>query len=666
MAVGAPFLWVNGYLGTTPWVEDGARLGPDGRPAMRAGAITHNGVSRIASVVFTNTAPPLVYRTAVSSESNYDLLTVRVYAADSGTLVSTVLTDSGNKPTPVERTFYPSSLAVGRYRLVFEYTKDGSQSTNSDTAWVWPQSGFHEDPDVRARAGALLGAPRALAAPLLRGRARASSVLGVPLALAAPKLDARARAGGLLGVPRALASPSLLVRARVGALLGSPAVRGRQMRAIASRPPTLPPRARLLSDPLPLRLAAELPAYRTDAAARVLPWAYGRVTLAAVPLDAAGAEWLVSDHPIVAVERVVVAGVQTDGWQLLQRVDATGAAVAVLRLTQSAKPGDEVAVQLVGRRDPASGAVLEHPADIAADVLRQCGWAVTPDAFQGLRDDYPGLALGLVLDATQTLRSALAAVIEPLGALWSASPGALLARRDGPGAPRATLDARTLDEVSASARADVLGTVARITYARDWAAGRARAAMVLAAPEAVETYGRIEVDIAMPAVRTARDALAIGSARLADLARPRWEIAARSGVGGLFAVSDTVTFNHPRIPAGPAVVRTTARDYATGESAFTAYLPAGAAPRIALIQRGGAVDAAAQQPASVLFRDGFATFTVADDAGNPLAGAAVTLDGLDTANTDRRGQVQFRTTRGAHTLTVYMAGYAPFQMDVIV
>lgn len=423
---------------------------------------------------------------------------------------------------------------------------------------------------------------------------------------------------------------------------------------------------RLLSDPVPLRLAAELPAYRTDAAARVLPWAYGRVTLAPVPLDAAGSEWLVADHPIVAVERVAVAGQLTAGWQLVQRLDATGAAVSVLRLTQPAKPGDDVAVQLVGRRNPVSGAALEHPADIAADLLRQCGWAVPADAFQGLRDDYPGLALGLVLDATQTLGSAIAAVIVPLGALWSASPALLFARRDGPGAASATLDARTIDEISAGATADTLATVARITYAHDWAAGRARAAMVLAAPDALEVYGRIEVDLAMPAVRTARDALTIGAARLADLARPCWEITARSSAGGHITVGDTVTFNHPRIPAGGAVVRTTARDYAASSIAVTARMPAGDAPRIVLIHRGSAVDAVAAPPAPVLFRDGRATFTIADDAGNPLAGAAVTLDGIDTANTDRLGQVQFRTTRGAHTLTVYMAGYAPFEMDVIV
>ena len=55
-----------------------------------------------------------------------------------------------------------------------------------------------------------------------------------------------------------------------------------------------------------------------------------------------------------------------------------------------------------------------------------------------------------------------------------------------------------------------------------------------------------------------------------------------------------------------------------------------------------------------------------DAAGGPLAGAAVTLDGQDTRQTDAQGRVQFKTQRGAHTLDVYLAGYQPFALEVMV
>lgn len=419
---------------------------------------------------------------------------------------------------------------------------------------------------------------------------------------------------------------------------------------------------RLLSDSLPLRRSTDLPGFRVDA---VLPWAYGRVTLAPVPLDDSGLEWLLADHPIVALHRVTAGGEAVTGWQLVQRVDATGAAIATLRLTQAPKAGATLAAEITGRRHPTTGAALEHPADIAADVLRQCGWQVPVDAFRGLRDDYPGLALGLVLDSPVRLREAVAAIVEPLGAIWTANP--LAARRAGARTPVGTLDAMAADEIRARSDHGSLATVARVTFAHDWASGQPRQALTLSAPDAIKLYGRIEAELAMPAVRTARDALAIGTAILADRARPQWSITAQAASSALSAeVADTLTLAHPWVPEGAAVVIALERNTEQGTRSYTLAMPAGAAPRVVLDRRSQAIDPAAPEPGSILYRDGTATFTISDDTGNPLANAAVTLDGADTRNTDRTGRVQFKTERGPHTLTVFLAGYAPFELDVVV
>jgi hypothetical protein len=66
----------------------------------------------------------------------------------------------------------------------------------------------------------------------------------------------------------------------------------------------------------------------------------------------------------------------------------------------------------------------------------------------------------------------------------------------------------------------------------------------------------------------------------------------------------------------------------------------------------------------VAYRDGVATFTVLDFAGDPLANASVTLDGMLTRTTDRLGTVQFTTSRGLHGLLVVAAGYASMELDV--
>lgn len=656
------FLWDNGYGGTTPWITDAGKP-YDGLPSLRAGAISHNGASALATAVFTNTAPVMSWLLAVSSENNYDWLRVRLIDADSGVEISPVVSRSGNFPTFANYEFDPGTLGAGSYRLLFLYQKDGSGSVGSDTGWMVPLEGFKLAVDIaHARAPAALGVPGARCAPQGRAQARAPAALGTPQGRAAPRARVHTLGATPLGSPRARVAPRALGRAAVASLLGAPRARARPVRLPTALVDATRP-ARPLADALPLRPAEALPTYHSAAAGRWLPWVYGRVTLAPVPLDAAGLEWLVADHPIVAVERVSIGGSPTTGWQLVQRLDATATAVAVLRLTQAPQAGQAIAVTVLGRRHPGTGAALEHPADIAADLLRNSGWPVTPDAFQGLRDAYPGLTLGLVLDTAQRLREALAAVIEPMGAVWRADPPA--GTRRAPGQPVAVLDVATVDDIQASTDASQLAAIAHVRYGHDWAAGAARGALTLTAPDAVALYGPVSITLDLPAVRTARDALAIGSALLARRAQPMWSIELTVPDRLALAPGDTVTLAHPRVPQGAALVLSTAHDRARGTRTLSVELPAGTAPRIELTRRASAIDAAVNRD-TVTYRDGVASFTVTDDNGAPLAGASVTLDGIETRETDRFGQVQFRTTRGAHTLTVVARGFAAFTLEVIV
>lgn len=418
----------------------------------------------------------------------------------------------------------------------------------------------------------------------------------------------------------------------------------------------------LYTDNLPLRKAEDLPQYRAEAAGRVLPWVFGNATVNPVPLDLAGAEWLVADHPIAGVTRVTVAGQATQGWQLVQQLDATGHPIAVVRLAQPA-PADPVAVTVSGRRHPETGAVLATPAAIVRELLRLCGHTEPRDAWAGLDEHYGQTALGLVIAEEMPLRQAVAAVVEPLGAMWR--PG--WATRRAPGQPVATLDASVVESITARAENTALRTTARVTYAYDWAAGAARGSMSLAAPQAVGLWGELPLEIDLPAVFLARDALAIASARLAAAARALWVVDATvSDRVGDLREGMTVLVDHAHAPAGLAVLTSVSLDREQGSYTLKAEMHAASAPRVDLVRRGAALVPAANDAQQVTYRDGVATFTVLDENGQPMAGAAVTLDGLYTANTDASGQVQFRTERGAHTLTVRMPGYADFALEVVV
>jgi hypothetical protein len=77
---------------------------------------------------------------------------------------------------------------------------------------------------------------------------------------------------------------------------------------------------------------------------------------------------------------------------------------------------------------------------------------------------------------------------------------------------------------------------------------------------------------------------------------------------------------------------------------------------------------AAQLPdgISVTYSAGFATFTIADEAGDPLPGAKVTLDGGTTLMSDKFGRVSFQTGRGVHHLRIEADGYITREEDVTV
>jgi hypothetical protein len=411
-------------------------------------------------------------------------------------------------------------------------------------------------------------------------------------------------------------------------------------------------RPRLLADDLPLRRGSDLPSYRT---ANPLPWCYGRVTLTPLALDAEGLRYLVADHPIQAITAVRADGEGITGWDLARERDDTGTTISVLRLTQA--PSGTLAVDVVGRVSEVTGAVIEHPADVAADLLERCG--LPAGDWAALRGAWPGLAVGAALDTAEPLREVLSGLIASVGARWSAQP--MRAWLPDTGDIIGTLGAPDCDAISASSEATDLATRLTLSWGWNWATGEPAGAVVVACPEAEDRWGQIAVEDAAPWLRTARDAEVVARAELARLARPEWEIEARLAPGERWRPSDRLQLEHPWVPAGPAEISrlTISR---TGRT-VTCRRRAGPTPPITLLRHTSYL-AGATAGLEVTYRDGVATYTILDDAGNPLADAAVTLDGAQTGYTDRLGQVQFRTGRGAHTLTVVAAGYATQELEV--
>jgi hypothetical protein len=525
-----------------------------------------------------------------------------------------------------------------------------------------------------------LRAPSLLATAPARALLATAGPLGTPAVRVESPVAATLTAHGPLGTPRLVAAGAAVAQFALAGPLGRPALRGSVLVPIAGRlalrgplgrprlfaqqrfmvavpPATGPaPRPRLLSDRLPLRRSIVWPQYRADV---ILPWVYGRVTLAPLPLDDAGLVWLLADHPIVGVTAVRDGATPVSGWQLVQHLDPLGEPIAELRLTS--KPKNTLAVDLIGRRHAVTGAVLEHPADLAEHLLTACGWTLPAGAFDALRDRYPGVILGGVLDTDLTLRAAVSLVLGSIDADWGAAP--LRAWVDG--APtRLTLTAHDCQTATATATHDGLCNVLRVAYGYDWAVGSPRGSLTLRAPDVLADQGEIQADLDLPWVRTARDALALATVALQQRARPRWEVTLDLPLGTAYAPGQRVTLAHPWVPAGEVVI--TRVDRRASSQTLTAERRAGAVPRVELISRGARLDAAAEEALTVSYRDGVATFTILSELGQPLAGASVTLDDTDTRTTDQQGRVQFVTARGSHALIVVAAGYAPLEVEVTV
>ncbi|MBD3816673.1 MAG: hypothetical protein IE913_09535 [Halothiobacillus sp.] len=419
---------------------------------------------------------------------------------------------------------------------------------------------------------------------------------------------------------------------------------------------------RLLSDPLPLRRTTELGQYKQDT---LIPWVYGRITITPIALDNKGSEWLLADHPIQAVTAVTVGGVTTSGYQLINRIDNTGHPIATLRLTQPPKDNAAVTVSITGKRGADTGAVIEHPRDIIRDLLTECGWMLASDALDNLLDEYPNLTLAGTFNTAIPLRDAIGQITSSIDAIWSGSP-LMVRRRDTTNPPVAVLNPRDMQTPSATSDATRLATILRVRYAQNAATGQPDAAMTVHAPDRIEEIGEITADLTMPWLRTAKDALAIASRVLQRKAQPMWEITDTIDAtdSQFWQCGDTIALAHPWLPSGNAQI--TAMDFSPDSSrlGLTLSMLAGEQPAVELLTRSSAIQPQASDPLKIAYANGVATFTITDDTGAPIAGAAVTLDGQTTHQTDRYGAVQFKTTRGDHTLSVTAAGYAPFEITV--
>ncbi len=425
---------------------------------------------------------------------------------------------------------------------------------------------------------------------------------------------------------------------------------------------------RPLSDNVPLRTSAVWGGWRD---VRVLPWAWGQVTVAPIQYSDDQRVFLLADHPIAGVDEVKRDDVPTAAYAWSNGLDSTGRAVAFLELAMPLAEGERLAVTLRGRMHAGTGRLLTSPAEILHDVLANLARAPVPwEALDDYRTQTAQVVLGgLLADNAISIRAAVDGLLQSCGGAWAAAmPGIAIAWPPVPddAAPAMAVDRLSAQDLKASTSATGLFTVLRVLYDYDHAAQRYRRAIQLQAPEAVKEFGVLELEWPAPWLRTPRQAEELGKRMLAWLARPRWRVTWRQSFADV-ATGAWVDIDHPLSPvAGRHRLVSAELDLSAASLACAVEVPVGPEPVIETTRLSTAFDPVVQPGITVDIANGEVIFTVRDEQGRPLAGAKVTLDGGVSRIADSAGRVSFPVQRGRHVLLVEAKGYPAAEAAVVV
>jgi len=425
---------------------------------------------------------------------------------------------------------------------------------------------------------------------------------------------------------------------------------------------------RPLSDNLPLRTSSVWGGWKD---VRVLPWVWGVCTLSPIQYSDDQRVFVLADHPIAGVDEVKRDDVPTSAFAWYNGVDSTGHACAFLELAMPLAEGERLAVQLRGRMHPATGELLQTPAQVLHDVLANLArapvqWADLDDYRTETQQWQLG---GMLADNAISIRAAVDGLLQSCGGAWAAAmPGVAISwpPLPDPTAPALRVDALSATGLQASTLATGVFTRLRVLYDFDHAAQRYRRAIELVAPEALKDFGDLAMEWPAPWLRSPRLAQDLGQRMLAWLARPRWRVTWQQPLADV-ATGAWVDLAHPLSPiTGRHRLVAAELDLSAATLSCAVEACVGDAPAIETTRLSTAFDPVIQPGITVEVGNGEIIFTARDEQGRPLSGAKITLDGSATRVADANGRVSFPAARGRHVLRIEAQGYPMSEAEVTV
>lgn len=428
-----------------------------------------------------------------------------------------------------------------------------------------------------------------------------------------------------------------------------------------------------------LPLSANLP-LRTSAAwglfgdVETIPHRYGRNRGRALRYDNTGRRYVWADHASERITAVYVDGQLSRAWVWRNAQDVTGRPVTLIELSQPTT--GEVSAEGFGKINAGTGARIDNPADIIADILVQIAGRASPElTWLGYEASRLGIACaGTLDDADASIQSAVSDLCTSIGAMWASRarrfariyPGGLFEGGTVTDESGATMGMADVIEVTT----DITDIINAVVVQFDYRDGKPSQTIELDCPDSIARFGRREKRIESPWVADARVANAVAERLLTYRAEPSWQYRADQLRGDVRTL-DVIHWDGATVLPEPdsAIVLSAEYDPGTDRSAirFERLTTTGAALR--LVRQGSLIEAEQVTQVSVQTQGDQRRIQIKAENGAPIAKAKVLLDGTITRYSDAGGWVVFpvhATPPGIHTLTITTEAGETLTMSLLI
>lgn len=377
--------------------------------------------------------------------------------------------------------------------------------------------------------------------------------------------------------------------------------------------------------------------------------------------------WFVADHAFEVTD-VQIDDASVQSWEQTTDSDDTGNLWTLVLLGAPAPPDAKVTASGVGRLNPATGALIENPAEIMEYVLRLAGRS---ERFPLLRAECAaaGYTAAGSLDELKSIRAWLDEIAYSFGAIWTPGNARLYPTRTIRG-PVIPFDQTNAAGLSTSASLEDACDELRVSYNVDQSTGNARRYVQLSASP--PRFGGVSREVTLKWARKPTDAEKIGRRMLERMGGRTYTTTLRTSDTSARPCDWRQFVSHREWPTSDAdpVGMILAIDCEPGKrTSFVTLEVIADAPSVDVTGSSIAVPIEVGAAVDVEIADGEVTFRITDDDGKtPIVDAFVSLDGGTAKKTNAQGKVTFGVTPSdppkKHELAVEAPGKTPFILDV--